>query len=124
MKVKTSELTGAALDWAVAKCEGHDNWAGQNPLQWRDNNEREAVLCAYAPSTDWSQGGPIIERERIKLEHIGNRYGWTARWPTWVRCGDGETIPTEGGPTALVAAMRCYVNSKMGETAEVPEDLK
>ena len=61
MKLKTSELTGAALDWAVAKCEGYVGVA----LQERTGTDW------YSPSTDWSQGGPIIEREKLC---IGTRY--------------------------------------------------
>lgn len=67
MKLKTSELTGAALDWAVAKCEGA---VGMNDrLAW------------YTPSTNWAQGGPIIEREKIcpcPSDHpVGERWNAT-----------------------------------------------
>jgi hypothetical protein len=55
MPMKTSELTGAALDWAVAKCEGV-------LMRWERSTHDEAPL-EYSPSTDWAQGGPIIERE-------------------------------------------------------------
>ena len=59
MRVKTNELTGAPLDWAVAKCEGEEVRLikGQLETLWTDNG--------YKPSTDWSQGGPIIEREEL-----------------------------------------------------------
>ncbi len=105
--MKTSELTGAALDWAVAKCEGY-----RLDLVPEDN---------YTPSTDWSQGGPIIEREVIVLTH--------PKYDCWTATGQDPTdldVPLyqEDGPTPLIAAMRCYVASKMGDEIEIPEELK
>ena len=75
MMIKTSELTGAALDWAVAKCEGKDHdceaHAG-NVLYGRV----ASGFIHYKPSTDWAQGGPIIERERIGV--LPSDMGWQA----------------------------------------------
>ena len=94
MKIKTSELTGAALDWAVAKCEGRGNDG-----TWDENF-----------SSNWLLGGPIIEREKINLWTEG--YDWEAtqygKWQEW-------------GPTPLVAAMRCYVGMQLGNEVDVPE---
>ena len=66
--MKTSELIGRALDWAVAKCKGAIDRCGEvtligNQLFCWEDGER----MRYAPSTDWAQGGPIIEREYIQL---------------------------------------------------------
>lgn len=110
MKIKTSELIGPALDWAVAKCEpgALNNWP--NYLR----------LPEY--STDWSQGGPIIEREGINtLVHVtvnGVITEWKAGkdWPM-------SRFPYYTGPTPLIAAMRCYVASKLGDEVEIPEEL-
>ena len=101
--MKTSELTGAALDWAVAKCEGHGIGSLDDP--W------------FAPSTDWSQGGPIIERECIDVMFEG------PEWYAYMRWASGRTIQYDG-PTPLIAAMRCYVASKLGDTIDIPEELK
>ena len=99
--MKTNELTGAALDWAVAKCEGVING---------DALDTGFILeGGYVPSTDWAQGGPIIEREGIAV--FGD---WQATL--------GEE--TYNGPTPLIAAMRCYVASKLGDEVEIPEELK
>ena len=97
MKIKTSELTGAALDWAVAKCEG---------------------VVYHGPawtkySTDWSQGGAIIEREKINIYEISGV--WKADIP-------GIQL-SRSGPTPLIASMRCYVKFKLGDTVDVPEEL-
>ena len=100
--MKTSELTGAALDWAVAECE-------------RDYGDRPKKY-GWSPSTDWAQGGEIIERESIC---IGS--GMDA--PTWY-ANKGLCKHHQFGPTPLIAAMRCYVASKLGDEIELPEELK
>ena len=90
--MKITELTGAALDWAVAKCEGEP---------------------VYSYSTNWLFGGPIIERERININDFGGE-GWEA----------DDSLGRYGyGPTPLIAAMRCYVASKLGEEVDVPTEL-
>jgi len=108
MNIKTSELTGAALDWAVAKCEGAING---------DDLDIGFILeGGYSPSTDWAQGGPLIEREGMTIAL--DAFGWEARHY------DGETEPwTMTGDTPLIAAMRCYVASKLGDTVDIPEEL-
>tara|TARA_R110000868_G_scaffold102699_1_gene282982 strand:- start:10901 stop:11215 length:315 start_codon:yes stop_codon:yes gene_type:complete len=103
--MKTSELTGIALDWAVAECQGHDFPAA------------DAFSGIFNPSTEWSQGGPIIERENIGLTayHRGGGMAWRA-----VSFNDKNKAY---GPTPLIAAMRCYVASKMGDDIELSEGL-
>ena len=108
MKIKTSELTGAALDWAVhqAWCEG---------------------ACHDEPypnySTDWGQGGPIIEREEIGIQCIpaGTRKGWWALVTS--RFHDRSSPDEVRGDTPLIAACRCYVASKLGDAVDIPEEL-
>ena len=106
MQIKTSELIGAALDWAVTQID----YEGTAHDVWRNfRNE-----CHY--STDWKEGGPIIEREDIALNPCAAPTGWSA-YKVW---GDrGEYV----GPTPLIAAMRCYVASKLGDSVEIPEKL-
>ena len=92
--MKTSELTGTDLDWAVAKCE---NVVYHGPA-WTKF------------SVDWAQGGPIIEQHEIELVRITSTL-WEARISgAW----------QEEGPSPLVAAMRCYVGFKMGNEVSVP----
>ena len=107
MRIKTSELTGAALDWAVAKCEGEEVRLikGQLETLWTDNG--------YKPSTNWAQGGPIIEREELSRLSCYNHNEWG--------CLNGEVFCE--GPTPLIAAMRCYVASKLGDYIDIPEQL-
>ena len=102
MKMQTSELQGAALDWAVARLECFDNG------DWMPD------YC-----TDWAAGGPIIEVEKITVMALEDG-GWTASvGELWVAEEGGIC-----GPTPLIAAMRCYVASKLGSTVEIPKELK
>jgi len=134
MGKKTAELTGAALNWAAAMCQGDKVFRPRlgRPGDW----DKEAYLAdgsddrwvvrvqnptvarfvdwTYNPSGDWMQGGPIIERERIDV-----LYEHDLRW---------IAVPQKGiesyGPTPLIAAMRCYVASKLGDEVEIPDELK
>ena len=104
--MKTSDLTGAALDYAVAKCVGVE-------FTYEDHPAHELICFKY--STDWSQGGPIIEQWMIDCNTYRN--GWRAARHV-------STAPTYGyGPTILIAAMRCYVASKMGEEINIPSEV-
>jgi hypothetical protein len=118
MKVKTSELTGAALDWAVAKCEGIELYSGprdKNPA-YKANWVRRKHGGLYLPSTNWAQGGPIIERKGMLVAF--NSFKWEARHY------DGENEPWfMTGPKPLTAAMRCHVASELGDEVEIPGEL-
>jgi hypothetical protein len=110
---KTNELTDAALDWAVAKCEG---------VETKKYKESPSLFFGkgfdkWRPSTDWAQGGPIIEREWIDLHSIG-----ITTWRANVMNEDGKVFWADG-PTPLIAAMRCYVTSKLGLKIDVPDEL-
>ena len=108
--MKTNELTGAALDWAVAKCEVGAEFICE-------------IGDPHFYSTDWAQGGPIIEREKINLSAYEldddglENPGWQA-WPNY-----GMSDWFLSGNTPLIAAMRCYVASKLGDEVEIPEEL-
>jgi hypothetical protein len=115
--MKTAELTGPALDWAVAQADGvsieRKQYSDPDDWDWYYNG------VTYYPSQDWAIAGPIIEREKINIEYSVVSKDWTAgmrdfyQRPAWY----GE------GSTPLVAAMRCYVMSQLGNEVEVPEGL-
>ena len=98
MKIKVSKATGPALDWMVAKAIG---------------DYKPVAVPAY--STDWAQGGPIIEREGIATEP----WNLTHPWRAMMADGDFEVY----GSSPLIAAMRAYVASKLGDEVDVPEGL-
>lgn len=129
----TKDLIGAALDWAVAKCEGILDPVHGEPQprvvfysdQWdrymRLNPPPQVYYSdRYEPSTDWAQGGPIIEREGITVSKEDG--GWSAYFRDNLFNDDGSEH-WQTGPTPLIVAMRCFVASKLGPVVEVPEEL-
>lgn len=142
MRINTKDLSDVALDWAVSQCEGevvriypHDSGAELFDLS----------SDPYSPTSYWSQGGPIIEREGIAVrKHKGSGLwfamglddlGDTER-PEWCEftSNGGERygkmsyqVPLRRqrfeGDTPLVAALRCHVAAKLGAEIEVPESL-
>jgi len=112
--MKTSDLIGPALDWAVATAQGHDVGFRKGPnVYWI---QLFGYSNPYNPSTDWSQGGPIIEREAIRTKPE------SPYWEAETYTDDGERFVGVGG-TLLIAAMRCYCASKLGDEVDVPEEL-
>ena len=108
-KHNVSQLEGLPLDWAICKAAEIPVQRINGVLFWAGTNH-----CAN-PSTNWSLAGPIIEREGISLQDP-----CTSDIDAWRGfCGGSQQY----GPTALVAAMRCYVASKLGNEIEIPGEL-
>ena len=150
--MKTSDLIGPALDWAVAKCEDFDTrnnyrvWITQEDGQitfdcfaddWehayeqaRDAYPDDHIAAAepletYTPSTDWAQAGPIIERECIATYASGACSVAPKNPDYWVaEILDTAEMLTQYGPTPLIAAMRCYCCAKLGDEVEIPSELQ
>lgn len=118
MKIKTSDLTGAALDWAVTKAMAGALWGENYDVPHPDDSK-------FYPSTNWAQGGRLIVRENIDIRR---------NWPELGRSGDvhggdwfAEIINPDyyvsHGETPLIAATRCYVMSKLGSEVVIPWEL-
>ena len=124
MKIKTKDLTGAALDWMVAKAD--ENLYPKGDVRLLDgkvftiepgNYEQSDRWQLYDPSTNWAQGGPIIGRERISIRQWTNVPLVHAYMPQ-------DNAPwLSDGTSPLVAAMRCYCSFKLGDEVDVPEEL-
>jgi hypothetical protein len=127
--MKTSELTGAALDWAVAIAEGFkpsqlyiSKWSKFSPASiytrtFDDDGNPDGYMTGpdRLYSRKWEAGGPIIEREEIDTVKVGVK-----QWRGRIEAGN----PVSGyGPTPLIAAMRCYVASKLGDVVDVPKEF-
>ena len=135
--MRTNQLTGHALNWAVAKAEGGNVYRPRlgRPADWdkeaylKDGSDDRWVVrvenpkvahfvdWTYNPSGDWMQGGPIIEREHIGLWSEG--YDWEAK----IQTGAGEWLVEWDEESPLVAAMRCYVARQLGDEVEIPKEL-
>lgn len=157
MKIKTRELKGKALDWAVAKCEGFgirnnyevsfcdedgdillfhcmaddtEHAVEQCVDAYPNGNSFDAVrLDPYHPATNRAQGGEIIEEHDISvwltLNGLSDKGKWSAAMPHWFE--DDPVVAPEYeafyGDTQLQAAMRCFVQSRLGDEVEVPEEV-
>ena len=124
-QIKVSEATPIQLDWLVAKCEGHIANIGHYGKVFIEtpgiDGDEYFSWSRFEPASSWDQGGPIIERERLCARPLKEV------WGCWVtdKYGDIHALALSGfGPTPLIAAMRCYVCSVMGEIAEIPEELE
>ena len=128
-KIKTSELIGPALDWAAEEAQGY----GKRYLEfWNIGGDKRFIYCqvGHSPSTQWYQGGPVIEREHICVlapivrRISAERHAFEVAYWRAMRQSDEDTPCVHGrGPTPLIAAMRCYVASELGDEVEVPEEL-
>lgn len=132
VEVKIADLAGSALDWAVAECEIPNDVRDGRRRFWLHPNNAKLVcretcnhesnpkgyrLCLF--SMDWSQGGPIIDREDIQLLKAAPNVH-LAR----IDLDEGDAMQCEQtGSTKLEAAMRCFVASRKGETVMVPAEL-
>lgn len=126
MKIKTSELEGVALDWAVATGLGYTRTMvhpidggvrKSRPAPWGLWDEVDGDSSrdgSFHPSSNWSQGGPIIESNLLVL-CPDPEFNWGCR-------SYMDTL-TYYGPTPLIAAMRCYVASQLGDEVEIPDAL-
>jgi len=114
--MKTAHLTGPALDWAVCEAESLNAFGFEvrEGKLWTLCSDREYWKSDF--SSNWAQGGPIIEREGINIIQSGS---WLAEMDA---DHSGAVISAEG-PTPLIAAMRCYVASVLGDTVDIPEEL-
>lgn len=112
MDIPTKHLDGVALDWAVAKAAGKRHFISL---------DRERVIVdgyTFQPSTSWTDGGPIIDREQIDIHWVG-----IANCRASIGRADAN-YPAGLGPTPLIAAMRCYVACTLGASVNVPDELK
>lgn len=128
--MRTSELIGPALDWAVMKIEkrvlvrilGGGLLVNGRHEDGRELPEDWQMTFMWHPSTDWAQGGPIIEQEKYDLSWLPKMQQWYAQRKQ--HGTDGFVTHIGFGPTPLIAATRCFVASKLGDEIEIPKELK
>ncbi|WP_340619016.1 phage protein NinX family protein, partial [Xenorhabdus entomophaga] len=148
MKIKTSALTGRALDWAVARATGMNIYMTNqhdNEYEWIGNGRVMAAafekpiitvgLCndvhiefkgeskPYSPSTDWSQCGQLIDKYIDDLTHMAFRGDHWAANCRAVRVGDFSIFKTQTGDTPQIAICRAVVAAQLGDEVEIPDEL-
>lgn len=113
MLVKTSRLKDSSLDWAVSKALGLD-W------YYPEYGDAQATY-----STNWSHGGPIVVmaidsiQKWVAVTGDGNDFYEAKVYPM----DEESPVVSCYGPTMLIAAMRCYVASRLGDEVDIPEEL-
>lgn len=129
MKRLVTQLNGPQLNWAVATLDGYRNLHFKHYKSSIDGHEAQWLIMSHNNGdidfsdldycNDWSLTGPIIEQERIatwsKFDEPNKQVVWRAQYP--------DTSSHTTGPSVLIAAMRCYVLSKLGEQIDIPAEL-
>lgn len=119
IEVKTSELIGPALDWAVATAQKLDVYVFDQDKPYCYTTDPECSGRSYSPSVQWDQAGPIIESYKIDFAYEDNGILFAYAWDLDGREGCGQAH----GNTHLVAACRAVVDGKLGDTVSVPKEL-
>ena len=130
VEVKTVELTGQALDWAVSRVEGVEYI--KDYIVTTERNIIGEILSSsstsnYRPSTDWAQGGLLLDKHKpwvsppVEDPDPCQPFGWDAE----IYDEDGREVIGHaiGGKTALIAICRAIVLSKLGDLVQVPAEL-
>jgi len=122
---KTEDLEGPLLDLAVSK-------AAKLPavIHEVDNaiapfyeccvlDETGRLHYQFMPSRSWMQGGPIIEREKLMVQPLLVNGDWYGDWRSVCLSWDDRQHADAQGDAPLVAAMRCYVLSTLGDSVRM-----
>lgn len=128
--VKTGDLAGEALGWAVGMAEGltlHLELP-QYGSGWRVfaiyRGEATERCERYNPWESWTLGGPLIERIDPEERRLPKVLGGGRSAEVWIEHGDGDARSGYGrGESRLIAATRAYVAAKLGDTVQVPKEL-
>lgn len=118
MKIKTAELTGAALDWAVAKA------VGLKPIINRRLNPvvrtfRGLSSDGYAPSNNWAQCGPLRDKFKIDVMDFSD----DSEPYISASYEKNHGMYSVEADSALIAICRAVVSCKLGDEVEVPDEL-
>ena len=133
VEVDARTLTGPALSWAVAQClkkkvTYHDR-DGPITYLYAYNGNTDSFDTPYYPSSNWAEAGPIIDQEGIDLycglvgqpDHPDPAWRTSSWRAKYHRMGVGQDAVF--GPTAIVAALRCFVIFHLGRQVKVPKRL-
>jgi len=113
--VEISKATTTQLDWLVQSCLPNRGMSVTH--YWTDTFDGEDYFLIPEYTTDWSQGGPIMEQEGIATYPMPGGVGGKWRAEKY-----GKFLAA--GPTKLIAAMRCIVESRLGKKVEIPAEVK
>ncbi|WP_338523324.1 phage protein NinX family protein [Pseudomonas batumici] len=149
-EVKTVDLIGPALDWAVAKAAG---WVLARIVAIETPSKTYYEIHAPSglelrPSSDWAQGGPLIQSWQIFIdpphdvhranydEKTGKVKGCWQTYESWHATVSARVCTTPPkvpgfpggvgrgeGETPLIAICRAIIAAKLGATVQIPKEL-
>ncbi len=117
IEVKTADLVGEALGWAVGKAEGLEVFLAPpeygNPWRVFARYQGEAIVHTkrYNPWEDWALAGNLLDKHRVCLDF---------KCGLWSALGDEWVV---GCHTPTIAICRAIVAAKLGEFVQVPREL-
>ena len=117
--MKTSELTGSALNWAVAICVGMRYVQIRDGICYANKTNNKYKASPFAASTNWAQGGPLLNKYKISrtIDHSG-------LWVAYAGYNlNDEQRHMQCDALELVAGLRCFVASKLGYEIDIPVEL-
>lgn len=134
IEVKTADLAGEALGWAVGKAEGLDVYLeppGYNAVPWRVFARYQGQAIEHAkrfnPWEDWALGGPLTVKYQVSLipeaHEVHEGAEMSERWRASVYYRAGEHYGTDYCDAALIAACQAVVATEFGDTVQVPKEL-
>lgn len=119
VEVSTQELSGAALDWAVAKSDGRDPKVYFTGIpQYTFIYLGDAATCKFDPTSNWIWLSDLIKRYRIELSPL-----YVGDWRAHVMADDEPQTPEVEASTAELAICRAVVEARLGEIVSVPKEL-
>jgi len=130
MKIKTVELVGVALDYAVAIATDKRTrvYIGYFSVL-TGNASGHDHISHFTPTARWSDVGPLVDQYKVWLSPPVNDPhpdpdmpdGWDAE----IYDADGmeKVAHIIGAPTARLAVCRAIVTARLGETVDIPDAL-
>ncbi|MBC8947274.1 phage protein NinX family protein [Xenorhabdus indica] len=120
MKIKTSELTGQALDWAMALSLGAEICSKGRFLELPSGHfvDKKSKYYSFKPSTNWTQCGQLIEEYKVQFVLVSD-----AIIEASSHLMNKKLVVAEFGSNHLEAVCRLIVLGKLGDEVEIPDEL-
>ncbi len=119
IEVKTADLVGEALGWAVGKAEGLNLELVPpqygNPWRVFARYQGQAIEYTkrYNPWEDWALAGPLVLKHKLSIDPRRNAGTWDAYSDRWVNACE----------TPQTAVCLAVVIATLGHTVQVPKEL-
>lgn len=116
VEVKTCDLIGSALDWAVGEAIGEKNHIDSRFIDNEQGNAKLVFWCWNSYSTEWANGGPLIDKYRPQIGAIEVLHEVRVIWGGVIAFGYDQS-------SVLPALCRAIVASTLGDQVAIPAEL-